>query len=97
MPLLKEWKMFRRIPIAIMFISVIVGSTGAGAAPEDKPRLEPLPPVAVPVDNPQSVEKIELGKMLYFDSRLSGDSSIACAKCHVPEPPCVGWHAYPSR
>lgn len=88
MPLLKEWKMFRMIPIAIVFISMIAGSTGAVAAPKGKPGLEPLPPVVVPADNPQSAEKIELGKMLYFDSRLSGDSSIACAKCHVPE---KGW------
>ncbi|MBX3395939.1 MAG: c-type cytochrome [Phycisphaerae bacterium] len=49
------------------------------------PKLEPLPPVAIPKDNPMTPEKIELGRMLYFDPRLAGDSSIACAKCHDPE------------
>jgi len=66
MPLLKEWKMFRKMSIAITAVLMIVGSTVAVAAPEDKPRLEPLPPVVVPADNPQTPEKIELGRMLYF-------------------------------
>ena len=47
--------------------------------------LAPLPEVPVPADNPMSEEKVELGKMLYFDPRLSGDSSISCSKCHDPE------------
>lgn len=51
-------------------------------------KLEPIGPVPVPADNPQSVDKIELGRMLYFDPRLAGDSSMACAKCHDP---AKGW------
>ncbi|MCK6457242.1 MAG: cytochrome-c peroxidase [Phycisphaerae bacterium] len=46
--------------------------------------LQPLLPVPIPPDNPQTEAKVELGRMLYFDPRLSGDSSIACAKCHDP-------------
>lgn len=41
-------------------------------------------PVPVPKDNPQTPEKIKLGKMLFFDPRLSGDGTIACATCHIP-------------
>ena len=44
-----------------------------------------LPPVPVPEDNPQTPEKIALGKMLYFDKRLSKDGTISCATCHDPE------------
>jgi len=44
-----------------------------------------LPPVPVPDDNPQAPEKIALGKMLYFDKRLSKDGTISCATCHDPE------------
>ncbi len=49
--------------------------------------LAPLPPIKqfVPKDNPMTPAKIELGKMLFFDPRLSGDSSTSCAKCHDPE------------
>jgi cytochrome c peroxidase len=36
----------------------------------------------VPADNPQSKSKIELGKMLYFDPRLSLDGTISCNSCH---------------
>jgi cytochrome c peroxidase len=39
----------------------------------------------VPGDNPLTVEKIELGRQLFFDRRLSRDSSIACSSCHEPE------------
>lgn len=38
----------------------------------------------VPDGNPLSKEKIELGKLLYFDPRLSKDGTLACAGCHNP-------------
>lgn len=44
-----------------------------------------LPPVPIPDDNPMTLEKIELGKMLYFDTRLSRDKTISCATCHDPQ------------
>lgn len=34
--------------------------------------------------NPLTVEKIELGKMLFYDPMLSRDSTIACSNCHQP-------------
>lgn len=38
----------------------------------------------IPEDNPLSVAKIDLGKKLYFDARLSKDGTVACASCHNP-------------
>ncbi len=46
---------------------------------ESAPSVTPQSPAAAPA----SVE--ELGKLLFFDNRLSGDSSISCATCHDPE------------
>jgi cytochrome c peroxidase len=46
------------------------------------PPLSVLPPVTFPPDNPYSDEKAELGKLLYFDTRMSGDGSISCNSCH---------------
>src|SRR6266536_804724 len=39
----------------------------------------------VPEDNPLTAEKIELGRRLFFDRRLSRDGSIACSSCHDPD------------
>jgi len=44
-----------------------------------------LPPVPIPEDNPMSAEKVALGRMLYFDKRLSKDGTISCATCHEPK------------
>jgi cytochrome c peroxidase len=44
-----------------------------------------LPPLPIPDDNPMTEAKVELGKMLYFDKRLSADGTISCATCHDPE------------
>ncbi|MBM3356451.1 MAG: cytochrome-c peroxidase [Betaproteobacteria bacterium] len=58
------------------------------AQPKTFPPLGPLPPVPVPADNPMSPEKVELGKMLFWDTRLSGDKSTPCVVCHEPG---MGW------
>lgn len=44
-----------------------------------------FPAVAIPDDNDMTVEKIELGEKLFFDSTLSSDSTISCASCHLPK------------
>lgn len=38
----------------------------------------------IPDDNPMTAAKVSLGKLLYFDPRLSKDNSISCASCHNP-------------
>ena len=40
--------------------------------------------LVIPEDNPLTKEKVELGKLLFFDKRLSANETIACASCHVP-------------
>ena len=47
-----------------------------------------LDPFKVPADNPLTKAKIELGKQLYFDKRLSSDNTVSCASCHDPN---KGW------
>jgi len=44
-----------------------------------------LPPIPVPKENPLSADKVELGRLLFFDRRLSHNNTISCAMCHVPE------------
>ena len=57
-------------------------ATDAAALP--KAPLGMDPPV-IPEDNPMTVEKVELGKLLFFDKRLSGDNTISCSFCHNPQ------------
>ena len=46
---------------------------------------EGFPAPRTPPDNQLTPEKIELGRRLFHDPRLSGDGTIACATCHRPE------------
>lgn len=47
-----------------------------------------LPKVEHPATNPHNPDKEKLGKILFFDPRLSGSKQIACASCHDPD---LGW------
>lgn len=47
--------------------------------------LGPIKPAPEPKDNLPTAEKIELGKKLFFDRRLSGDGTMSCATCHIPD------------
>ena len=60
----------------------------APARADMNPPLAALGPPPVPPDNPMTPEKVELGKLLFFDTRLSGDASVACSTCHEPD---QGW------
>lgn len=45
--------------------------------------LDALPTEApAPADNPTTAEKVELGRMLYHDPRLSSTGTVSCASCH---------------
>ena len=43
----------------------------------------PIPDL--PRDNPLTVERVELGKTLFFDKRISINDAQSCADCHLPE------------
>ena len=44
-----------------------------------------FPIIDIPEDNPLTVEGIALGRMLFYDPILSGDSTLSCAGCHKQE------------
>lgn len=46
---------------------------------------EGFPNPAVPEDNPMSVSKVELGRHLFYDTRLSGNQTQSCGSCHIQE------------
>jgi len=69
-------------------LMMVGGPTFADGDPDIDPPLAPLGPVPEPPDNRITAEKAELGKMLYFDPKLTGDAGLACSDCHDPE---QGW------
>ncbi len=46
---------------------------------------EGFPTPVVPADNPMSDEKVELGRYLFYDKRLSGNETQSCGSCHQPQ------------
>lgn len=59
---------------------LLLGAGGTTAYRWNKPDWVPDP--VVPRDNPMSAAKVELGRHLFYDKRLSADGSMACATCH---------------
>jgi cytochrome c peroxidase len=44
-----------------------------------------LPAIPIPDDNPVTEQKIQLGRRLFFDRRLSANNTLSCAMCHIAE------------
>jgi len=65
----------------ILLVFLIVPVTGlSGDVSQD---IGPLPKIKAP-----GPERAALGKLLFFDLRLSGDANLSCASCHHPD---KGW------
>src|ERR1041385_3646854 len=77
----------------VVFAAVSCSSNTEKPAPAAQP-VSPAPNVsqlgemATPADNPMTPEKVELGKKLFFDTRLSKIGNMACETCHHPD---KGW------
>lgn len=71
------------MPLALWGMLQVVSAQ----APKETPPKPPLGLAEVqwPEDNPYSADKVELGRLLYFDKRVSSDNSVACASCHATE------------
>jgi cytochrome c peroxidase len=62
------------------------GSDSSAATPDPTPWQWTLPTgwsaPPVPADNPMSQSKVDLGRSLFYDTRLSGNGTLACSGCH---------------
>jgi len=78
---------------AVLALACVAGGAGRFPAADEAPAFPPdgpkvplgLVPITWPKDNPYTPAKAELGWLLYFDKRMSGDSSLSCASCHDPK------------
>jgi cytochrome c peroxidase len=65
----------------------ISGCSDSTNGPTPWQGLQPPPgfdPIPYPVDNEPTPDRIELGRLLFFDTRLSKDRTVSCASCHDP-------------
>src|SRR5690606_15287144 len=77
-------------PIAIA-AAALIGGLGCGRTPVAPSQGETwrwdLPPGYpepwVPEDNPMTTAKVELGRHLFYDVRLSADQTMSCSTCHL--------------
>lgn len=73
--------------LAVTACSLAVVASSGGARASDFAWNLPawVTPPQVPPDNPMSAEKVELGRRLFYDIRLSGPGYMSCATCHRQE------------
>ena len=80
----------RRWVLVTMAAVGMVGAADAGERVQSGSMTLELPAglqagsAYIPEDNAMSAEKVALGRLLYFDKRLSHDDSVSCGTCHDP-------------
>jgi len=74
----------RRVAMILAVGLILAVGAYAEEAESSSPPLG-LPPLMIPADNPQTPEKIALGKKLFDDKRFSTTGEVACASCHEAE------------
>ena len=67
----------------VVFAISLVTSRSTAQVPLNKTSFK-LPPVPQPADNRITPDRVRLGKMLFFDPRLSGSNKMSCSSCHDP-------------
>ena len=77
--------MIRKLALGVLVTSLAI--TSVSASEDMKKWLRPTE-VPQPKDNKMTPKRVELGKLLYFDVRLSSSEKISCATCHHPK---RGW------
>jgi len=76
---------------ALVFLGGVAcaAETGGPGAGDDEPYPFDLPPgfpqPPVPENNPMNAAKVELGRRLFYDTRLSRNETQSCASCHLQE------------
>jgi cytochrome c peroxidase len=88
------------LPVLLLVGFMVTGCTQAKEVQQDTTRVGPggatpyelnyplglsRDGAVIPPDNPMTLEKVKLGRKLFFEESLSLDGSISCATCHIPE------------
>ena len=95
MKIIRSQSSARRLRLLfVMIFALMACATLTEGFQAQQMRLEFVTPVGLPADtwdyyvpknNPMTAAKLELGRKLFFDARLSADGQISCSTCHKPE------------
>lgn len=75
-------KHFWIIVVLFAFYSCKKGEVKPYARPYKLEEPTHFPKMEIPLDNPLTIEGVELGRRLFYEKRLSGDNSLSCGGCH---------------
>ncbi|WP_426757050.1 MbnH family di-heme enzyme [Myxococcus sp. Y35] len=80
------WRVGRRAGVLAVLAGLIAGCGDKAGETETYAWKLPagFPTPKVPADNPMTEEKVQLGRKLFFDVRLSRNETQSCASCHDP-------------
>lgn len=90
---MKRTSTFGLVGIAVLAV-LVPALVRASDSPAGSSTFEIKMPLGIPFDlwtyfvpnnNPVTAEKVELGRKLFFDPRLSADGKVSCASCHDPK------------
>lgn len=71
--------------VVILFVfSCVKENVGYKSTPYTIPTPTHFPAMQIPSDNQMTVEGVLLGRMLFYEKKLSLDNTISCASCHAP-------------
>ena len=71
--------------IILALISCRKEKVGFNPTPYNLNKPTHFPNMVIPEDNPLTKEGVDLGRFLFYEKRLSGDNTMSCASCHMPE------------
>ena len=71
--------------IILALISCRKEKVGFNPTPYNLIKPTHFPNMVIPEDNPLTKEGVELGRFLFYEKRLSGDNTMSCATCHMPQ------------
>jgi cytochrome c peroxidase len=72
------------LAVALAITATTVSSADKSLLEQARSAFTPLPQTIATPDNPLTPEKVALGRMLFFEPRVSVDGTVSCSRCHQP-------------
>lgn len=67
-----------------LHIALAATAADEGVRTQARALFKPLPTAMTSDENPITPEKVALGRLLFFETRVSSDGTVSCSRCHEP-------------